>query len=160
MALTTYQSQRIFLVGDAESIINCIYNEFEVTDMFRLGLTIVDSESCTIGSSIPVDVFSVDLYDLSFSMNSIHTFPALHCLNLRELHFGAHCCNNSPSLFLSCLETPNLRILVFESASFSETTTCVIRNLPLLSTLVFDESAFSPVPFDAYLRSVSLSAVP
>ena len=120
-------------------------------------LKVINSDSCKIGSNIPVNIISESLHDIMFSANSIRTFPFLHCQQLRELTFGAHCCDHSPYLFLSCVEVPHLRKLVFESASFSGTTSCIIRNLPFLESIVVNESAFSPLLFQNYIRTPSLS---
>lgn len=143
---------KIMLVGDAESISACLYNIFDISDKVEIVLMIINSDSCKIGSNIPINIISESLHDLMFPSNSIRTFPFLHCQQLRELKFGAHCCDHSPYLFLSCLETPHLRKVVFESSSFSGTTLCIIRNLPFLQSIIVNDSAFSPLLFPTYIR--------
>lgn len=148
---------KIVLVGDTETISACLYNVFDIRDKVEIVLKIINSDSCKIGSTIPINIISESLHDIMFPVNSIRTFPSLHCQQLRELTFGAHCCDHSPYLFLSCLEVPHLRKLVFESASFSGATSCIIRNLPFLQSITVNESAFSPLLFQSYIRIISLS---
>ena len=144
---------KIVLVGDTETISACLYNVFDIRDKVEIVLKVINSDSCKIGSTIPINIISESLHDIMFSVNSIRTFPSLHCQQLRELTFGAHCCDHSPYLFLSCLEVPHLRKLVFESASFSGATSCIIRNLPFLQSITVNESAFSPLLFQSYIRT-------